>query len=224
MHYGKAELTEISGDGKSAGRIRCDPRLVPAPGQYLLGHAAQDADASLATPLFSAGGCPGGFQLAAPLPAHWLPGAQLDIRGPFGKGFQLPATARFVALAAGGGTASRLLPLVELALAQAAAVVLLADTPPDGLPAALEISPLSALSEVTHWADYLAIDLPRAAVPAILASIPAAYSGAGQILVETSLACGGMGECGVCAVPLRRGYLLACKDGPVFDFNALISK
>jgi hypothetical protein len=31
-----------------------------------------------------------------------------------------------------------------------------------------------------------------------------------------------MGECGVCAVNLRKGYKLACKDGPVFDLRSLL--
>jgi len=33
--------------------------------------------------------------------------------------------------------------------------------------------------------------------------------------------CGGLGDCGLCAVDLKRGWKLACKDGPVFDLNEL---
>jgi hypothetical protein len=254
MHESLAELTEISMDGKTAGRIRCDPRLVPAPGQYLLAWAEQDLDTPLATALFSAGLCPGGFTLAPPVPAHWLPGNRLNIRGPLGKGFKLPQAARFVALATfttpfrarRGEAPSRLLALVEPALAQNAALVLLTDYPPKDLPAAIEISPLSALAETMRWADYLALDAPRSALPALVQSIrAAAYSRDGQILVETALPCGGMGECGVCAVSRGaagfdthrtlhfdklsaslnhqpRPYMLACKDGPVFDLKTLL--
>lgn len=238
MHHGIMELAEIYLHGKSAGRMRCDPRLVPAPGQYLLAQALSEPDAPLAHPIFSAGLCPGGFYAASPLPVAWQPGTRLNIRGPLGKGFQLPAAARFVALAvfppeghrddvtlnAGRRpeNPSRLLALVDFALAQNAAIILLTDTPPDGLPAAIEISPLAALAESLHWADYLALDLPRAALPTASKSITdAAYSGSGQVLIETPLPCGGMGECGVCAVSLRKGYRLACKDGPVFDLKTL---
>lgn len=223
MHQGLAELTEISMNEKTAGRMRCDPRLVPAPGQYLLAHAEQDSNAPLAVPLFSAGLCPGGFTLAAPLPPHWLPGTQLNIRGPLGKGFKIPTTARFVALAAFHKNPARLLALTEPALAQNAAIVLLTDNSPEDLSTAIEISPLEALTETMRWADYVALDAPRSALPALLQSIrAAAYSRDGQILVETELPCGGMAECGVCAVSLHKGYKLACKDGPVFELKTLL--
>ncbi len=223
MHQGSAELIEIYLNGKSAGRIRCDPRLVPAPGQYLLAQALSEPDAPLAHPVFSAGLCPGGFYAAPPLPADWRPGAHLNIRGPLGKGFQLPPTARFVALAVFGEDPARLLALAEPALTQNAAVVLLADAAPEGLPAAIEISPLSALPETLRWADYIAFDLPRAALPTTLKLITdTSYSRDGQALIETPIPCGGMGECGVCAVSLRKGYKLACKDGPVFDLKTLL--
>lgn len=228
MHQGSAhrpsvplgELTEIYLNGKAAGRIRCDPGLIPAPGQYLLARAVHDSDAPLATPVFSAGLCPGGFTPARPLPLNWFPGARLHVRGPLGKGFQLHPTARFVALVAFSENPARLLALTEPALAQNAAIVLLTDNPPEGLPAAIEISPLSALAETMRWADTLAFDAPKAALPALLRLVAATtYSGDAQVFVETAIPCGGMGECGVCAVNLRKGYKLACKDGPVFDLK-----
>jgi NAD(P)H-flavin reductase len=36
-----------------------------------------------------------------------------------------------------------------------------------------------------------------------------------------AMPCSGLADCGVCAVPARRGYKLACKDGPVFDLDEL---
>ncbi len=223
MNAGIAELTEIALNGKNAGRIRCAPNLIPAPGQYLLARMERDTATPLAVPIFSAGFCIGGFTPAHPLPPNWLPGAQLSIRGPFGKGFKLPPTARFVALAAFGQNTTRLLGLMENALTQNTAIVLLTDTPPDGLSAAVEISPLAALPDITHWADYIAIDAPRSMLSSLTASLAkSGYRNDGQILVETSIPCGGLGECAVCAVPLRKGFKLACKDGPVFDMRLLL--
>lgn len=218
MPHDRAELAEIYWNSRSAGRLRCDPRLVPAPGQYLLAHAHPDDP--LAVPVFSAGACPGGFYAAPPLPADWRPGTYLHIRGPLGKGFQLPPAARFVALAAFGQNCSRLLALLEPALAQRASVILLAERVPEGLPAALEISPLAALPETLRWADTLLLDLPRAVLPDLLKMVtPATFSGQAQALLETSLPCGGLAECGACAVPARQGHHLACKEGPVFDLK-----
>jgi dihydroorotate dehydrogenase electron transfer subunit len=223
MHIAKGCIDEIYLDGRRAARLTCPPALVPAPGQYLLAHAAADPASPLANPIFAAGICPGGFYAAPPLPDNWLPGTELTLRGPRGHGFSLPAAARFVALAAFGGTCARLLALLEPALAQKAAVVLLTDDPPDGLPSAVEISPLSALPETASWADYLAIDIPRAAIPDI--QKPAqqlSHIGYAQVLIETPIPCGGIGECSLCAVSLRKGYRLACQDGPVFDLKAIL--
>jgi len=223
MRQGLAELTEIYMDDKRAARFSCPPALIPAPGQYVLAHALSEPEAPLATLVFSAGSCPGGFYAAPPLPVNWQPGTRLNIRGPLGKGFQLPVTSRFIALADFSENPARLLALTEQALAQNAALILLTNYSPDGLPAAIEISPLSALTETLRWADYIALDLPRAALPAALKLIvTASYSGNGQALIETPLCCGGMGACGTCAISLPKGYKLACKDGPVFDLKTLL--
>jgi NAD(P)H-flavin reductase len=42
-----------------------------------------------------------------------------------------------------------------------------------------------------------------------------------EALVLTAMPCGGMAECGVCAVKTAAGWQSACKDGPVFDFASL---
>lgn len=230
MHSAKGCIEQIFLDERRAARISCPPALVPAPGQYLLASATTDPAAVLAQPLFAGSPCPGGFYAAPPLPAHWLPGLELSLRGPLGRGFSLPASARAVALAAFDGLAGRLLALLEPALAQNASVVLLADQPPAGLPAAVEILPLAALPETAPWADYLAVALPRERLPAVLDQLipgrkssythaSTAPGGSTQLLVETPLPCGGLAECGACAVTLRsaHAYKLACKDGPVFD-------
>jgi dihydroorotate dehydrogenase electron transfer subunit len=222
MDTAKGCIEEIYLDGRRAARFSCSPALVPAPGQYLLAHTA-DSDSPLAHPVYQAGTCPGGFYAAPPLPSNWHPGAKLTLHGPFGHGFNLPASSRFVALAAFGETCARLLPLLEPALAQKAAVVLLTDNPPSGLPSAVEISPLSALAETAQWADYLAIDIPRAILTETFESLKIlSYVGYAQIFIETPVPCGGIADCGVCAVNVRKGYKLACKDGPVFDLKTIL--
>ncbi|MCX6081633.1 MAG: hypothetical protein NTW32_19060 [Chloroflexi bacterium] len=231
MHTAKGCIEEVYLDGRRAARISCPPALIPAPGQYLLATCDSDQQAALAQAVYSAGICPGGFFAAPALPVHWLPGARLNLRGPLGHGFSLPASARQVALVAFGGNGARVLALLEPALAQKAGVVLLADQPPAGLPLALEIQPLAALSETAPWAAYLAIDLRRPQLPALLNLVTPEQNGAYankkpipargiiQLLIETPVPCGGLADCGACAVSLRPSALprLACKDGPVFD-------
>lgn len=78
--------------------------------------------------------------------------------------------------------------------------------------------PLALLAEAAGWADYLALDMPRSAVQSIPNLFHSAQvNGRAQILLSAPMPCGGRGDCGVCAVTVKRGYKLICKDGPVFD-------
>ncbi len=222
MHSAKGCIREIYFQEQRAARIGCPAVLVPAPGQYLLATCSSERDSALAYPIFASGVCPGGFYAAAPLPEHWLPGADLNLRGPFGRGFSLPAGARRVALASFGVNCGRLLALLEPALAQGAELVLLSNQPPAGLPARVEISTLVDLPEIIAWADYLAIEIQREQLqPGLVGLAGSLKAGYAQILVDTPLPCAGVAVCGVCAVRTRAGYLLACKDGPVFDVGVL---
>jgi hypothetical protein len=42
-----------------------------------------------------------------------------------------------------------------------------------------------------------------------------------QVLITTPMPCAGLAKCGACAIASRRGWKLACEDGPVFDLNHL---
>jgi hypothetical protein len=121
-----------------------------------------------------------------------------------------------VALAALRGSAARLLPLARLALKQDAGVLLVCDYTPASLPSDVEVLPLSALAEAAGWADYLALDVDFRSLPDLRS-----LRLRGEALVRTPLPCGGMADCGACAVQLKRGYLLACKEGPVVDLQKI---
>jgi Iron-sulfur cluster binding domain of dihydroorotate dehydrogenase B len=222
---GTGELTELySENGLTGGRLLCPQNLIPEPGQYLL--AYDGSDSPLPAPVFNAGFTPGGFLLAPPIPLTWRPGTTLSLRGPLGKGFSLPPSARRVALASLGGTPARLKPLLTAALEQSAALVLVSDLDLTDLPPEVEIQPVSALAEVAYWADYLAIDMTRESLPELREMLgfgkqTEVMLGA-QVLVVVPMPCGGLAECGVCAVTTRRGWKMACKDGPVFELDELI--
>lgn len=224
MSQATGELVEITlENGKIGGRLLCAQALVPSPGQYLLAHDPTSG-APLAAPIFKAGSSPAGFLIAPPIPEVWHPGISLVLHGPLGRGFALPPSARCVALAALGETAARLKPLLSVALEQDASVVLVSDLDLPGLPPAVEIQPVVALPEVAAWADYLALDLPRESLPGLREKLGTGGQAAVKVeaLVLTPMPCGGIAECGVCAVPVRHGWKLACKDGPVFDIKLLL--
>jgi hypothetical protein len=210
-------------DGQPAARITCPRGSIPAPGQYVLAH--QDAsDSPLADALFPARSFDDGFLAVPPAPDLWRPGIRVHLRGPLGHGFSLPATARRVALIAYDTAPWRILPLLDFAFKQDASVTLVCANPPDDLPFQVEVQPLSALAEVCRWADYVAADAARESLPGFIENMPDGGQGAARsdVLVRVPMPCGGLAQCGACAVKMRRETLLACEDGPVFPLNLLI--
>lgn len=212
-------------DGLPAARLTCPPGLVPLPGGYVLAHAS-GSDDPLPDPVFPAGFFADGFLAAPPVPSNWSPGTRLNLRGPLGRAFKLPAAARRVVLVAMGDSPRRLLALLESALQQNAAVTLVCENPPDDLPEDLEIQPLHALRDVCRWGDYLAFDAARETLPQLWEKINveeiSEIKADAQVLVQVPMPCGGLGACGVCTMRVRRTERLACEDGPVFELKALL--
>lgn len=219
MHTGKGQVLElILEDGCRYVRVACPPNLTPSPGQYLL--ASNGSDSPLPVPLFHTDSSPRGFTAAARIPDSWNPGLELSLRGPLGRGFSLPLSARRVGLVAFDDSPARLKGLIELALRQEAAITLVCSSAPEYLPDDVEVQPLSALQEIVAWADYIAFDVARENLEKLKEQLgkrnPVMVEA--QVLVRTPIPCGGIAECGVCAVRLRPDWKLACKDGPIFDW------
>lgn len=222
MSTGKGQIVElILEDGCRYVRVVCPPGLIPAPGQYVL--VSDGSESPLALPLFHTDLAPRGFLAPVPWSVAWSPGLALQLRGPLGRGFTLPLSVRRVGLVAFDDLPVRLIGLIRQALKQDAAVVLVCDSAPDNLPDEVEVQPLSALNEIVEWADYVAFDVARENLNRLRETLGkgnqvAAGIGA-QVLVRTPVPCGGVAECGVCALTLRSEWKLACKDGPVFDWR-----
>jgi hypothetical protein len=223
MHTGTGQITEIHLDGSA--RIDCAPELVPAPGQYLLAYASA-SDAPLAVPVFLYESTPNGFHFAPPLHPFWTLGTRVDLRGPLGHGFVFPSSARKVALIAFDDSPALLRGLMSLALGQDSEIVLVCNAPVQNLPEIVEIQPLAVFKDVCKWADFIALDVSRENLNGVkeifvgLEQVPAAREA--QILIRTSMPCGGLAECGVCAVTVRHDWRMACKDGPVFLLKDII--
>lgn len=229
-HY-KGDLLEILLETyqNATARLYCPLEALPKPGQYL--HAYAPADELQAVPLsfFPAGRAEPAekghvtLPIWAQLPEDWQPGTQLELRGPLGRGFDLPARSHRVALAALGGSVGPLLPLVDIALERKAEVVLCSEMQPDALSLAVEMHGLNELRKVIAWADYLAVLTRIEEVDELsltIGRLPKALSA--QALVLSPMPCGGLGECGVCALATDKGPRFACADGPVFDLKSLV--
>ncbi len=220
------ELLELrlEGEGLVGGRIAAPPKLSLKPGQYLLANPRRLAE-TLPAVLFPSSISSQEILLAPSLPPAWLPGTELSLRGPLGKGFRLPDSARRIALAALDSHPYRLLPLLALAVAQRLEIALFTPLIPPGLPPEVEVLLPSALPDAPGWADFVALDLPLPSLPQLRVRLGLEGSRRlpcqAQVLLVTAMPCGGLAGCGVCAIKTRPGWKFTCQDGPVFDFENL---
>jgi len=207
--------------------IACPPSSVPKAGRYLHAWARHDLNNPLGTSLFLAEIADNGFLAAPPIPNTWRPGTQLVLQGPLGQGFKLPSKYRRLALATVDQNVYRLLPLAHQGLEQGASIAIFTDFHLPELPVQLEVNPLETLPEALAWGDFLALDVPIDRLDT-LSRILGINSGMPnltcptQVLLSTSMPCAGIGACGACAIHTRRGWKLACKDGPVFDLQKIL--
>lgn len=226
MHTGKGQVVElILENGLRYARISCPADLVPLPGQYLLAGVASSLN-PLPVSLFSTESALQSFITSEQIPDAWTPGTEISLRGPLGRGFVLPLTARKVALVPFDASPPHLQCLIAPALRQGAGVVLVSDSGGESLHDDVEVQPFSALDEVLAWADYVAFDVLRENLHGLRERIGGgrqfSVKGDAQVLVSTPVPCGGVADCGVCAVKLRSGWKMICKDGPVFDLKEIL--
>jgi dihydroorotate dehydrogenase electron transfer subunit len=163
------------------------------------------------------------------IPVNWLPGTELHIRGPRGNGFHLPPMARRVALTTLDQLSiNRLLPLANAALTNGAEVTILTGSNPSQLAPEIEVLSLSDLGHMKVWADYLAAALPLTHLAMFNQSLDLtpgkALPFASEVMVDSPMICDENSACGVCAVFTSKGWKLACKDGPVFQLDELVSE
>ncbi len=219
MHTGTGRIVELLLEDECLyARIACDESLIPGPGQYLL--ASHDSSSILPVPIFHTDSAALGF--IGPAQETWKPGDMLSLRGPLGHGFSLPASARKIGLIAYDSPPSRLRSLAAPAIQQGSSVVLLCDSSADHLPDEVEVQPVSALGEIMQWADFIALDIARENLKEFLEKwTPRSLRGGSQVLVRAPMPCGGMAECGICALTTRSEWKMVCKDGPVFDLRGI---
>ena len=176
------------------------------------------------------------------------PGIAVDLIGPLGRGFEIPAATDRLLLVASTAHLPVLLPLTHqkpgLSEKPGFSIALLLSAPTAAelypvrlLPPAVEVTIVTADGSAGHQGSILDLfpDLVRWADCACIAGDPATYlalaeivrevrAGSGrrfaQALVVPPIACG-VGACQGCAVSVVRGTRLACTDGPVFDLLEL---
>lgn len=196
---------------------------IAGPGQYFQVCDAGD-DLLLPTVLHACRVEGNSVLLCGEILRHWLPGTELHLRGPRGKGFHLPPLAKKVALTTlDRSSLNPLMPVADLALQMGAEVTLLTNRPLTDLPAEIEVLSLDDLETVKDWADYIAAVSTYENLPALQRKM-AVSSGNTllvEVLVDTPMICAEGSACGACAVQTHKGWRLVCKDGPVFRLDDL---
>ncbi len=221
---------------------------VPAPGQFVMVRCGQGPEPLLRRPLsiHSVDGR-GGLALLFETVGRgtaWLadraPGDPVDLIGPLGHGFTIPAGSREILLVAGGIGIAPLAFLAETAAAAGLAVRLLQGArtasllcprtgglPEDAVVRLTDDGSCGRKGMVTGLLGELA---PRAG--AVFACGPVAMyrAMAGleclrgkpvQLSLEERMACG-LGACYGCTVRTRSGPRQVCRDGPVFDMSQIL--
>jgi dihydroorotate dehydrogenase electron transfer subunit len=108
---------------------------------------------------------------------------------------------------------------------QDAAVTLVGEGAPEDLPLQVEVQPTLELLGVCKWADFVAFEVARELLPELREIFPQphyAMKAEAQVLVRTPMPCGALAACGVCTIEAGGRALLACEDGPVFDFDQVM--
>ncbi len=221
----EAVLREIRYDSlASIACLECPPKLHTLPGQFFLANCLDDGSEVIPFTLYPTA-YPDSRLCLAPCPDHWYAGNRILLRGPFGKGFHLPADTRKVALFDWDGLASLLMPLIQQALNQRAEVVLYAHIPPTNLPPEVEVLPLEHLPDSFTWCDALAGVLHRESLGNFFQTVNwknrLLLPDHAEVLIHTPMPCGGTAECGICAILQKQGWKYSCKDGAVFSIHNL---
>lgn len=229
------------------------PEIAPqlAAGRFVLADLDCCLRQYLRTPLFPARLAAEEFDVLV-LPDHpagtLRAGMHVNLIGPLGRGFEIPAAARRRLLVASAAHLPALLPLAsptpDSSQKSEVSTTLLLEAPTAAqlypirlLPPALEVHVVTAdgsaghagalrdlFPQLAHWADCMCIAGDPAIYPTLAEIVRQVRVNPGrrlaQALVVPPLACG-TGACQGCAVQVVDGFRLACTDGPVFDLLEL---
>ncbi len=199
---------------------------MPQTGQFVLARCWPGLDPYLSSAVFPVALTSDGFALELPpgdpmLP-YLTPGADLQLTGPFGQPLSVRPQSNSHILLMCVHSPHRLLQLAQQALQAGADVTML-------LEQAYPLRTLDARIEVRHgklqallgkhlaWAEKIFIDCPPESE---LSAALQPLAGNSYALFAETLPCG-TGACQGCPVQSRKGWQLACVNGPFFRLSEL---
>ena len=204
-------------------RISNQGSRLPEPGEYFLAFAPESSQC-LPIALFPYEMHSESLTLCGNIPPEWQPGTSIHIQGPLGNGFHPPSIAGKIALLAIDTSLSdRLYALMQQSLSRGLAVAWVADSIPEQVPPQVELLDSSDLMEAVNWSDYTAAAVTLTGLGSLINRFNrhADLKKKVSVLIEAPMICGNA-RCGVCAVETKKGWKLACKDGPVFNLEEVL--
>ena len=204
-------------------RISHQLSRLPEPGEYFLAFVPGSSQ-GLPIALFPYEMDTDSLALRGNFPVEWQPGTSINIQGPLGNGFHPPSIAGKIALLALDASLSdRLYALMLQSLSRGLAVAWVADSIPQQFPPQVELLASSDLVEAVNWSDYSAAAVTLPGLGSIINRFNhhADLKKKVEVLIDVPLICGSA-RCGVCAVETKKGWKLACKDGPVFNLEEVL--
>jgi hypothetical protein len=217
------EGLSIDAQGRRLAHLALPANIQILPGQPLL-ISERKPSATVADRIFPQAISANTLTCRQPPGSGWRPGLTLSALGPIGSGFEPPDDARHWLLLALQDSWHTLQPLVQQPWRGRAAVAVWSDSSLARADLPPEVEIISSPAAALDWADYVAIALPATVAPtageALGIPLPQSLPEASQVLMITDMLCG-FGACNVCAVKARRGWGLACRQGPVFALRAV---
>jgi dihydroorotate dehydrogenase electron transfer subunit len=217
----QVQALATTASGAAAVRLRAAPGAIPAPGQISLAcrPGAEDPLRQMLVPIELH---PDGFTCLQPEAARWLPGDDVDLLGPIGRGFSPPPDRARWLLAAFGLPPEVLLPLLTKGLARGVELAVWSEERGEYPP---QVEVLPVLAPAIAWADYVALacssdGLVRLGADPELRDLRR-LARAVEVLFLPRMACG-IGVCGACAIEGHPKHPRACSDGPVFRLEDVL--
>jgi NAD(P)H-flavin reductase len=209
---------------KTDGLVHVDAHALPPvqPGQYFRAFAPASAQV-LPVAIFPYSRSAETLSLSGAFTAVLQPGDSLLLQGPYGNGFtEALKTRRLLLLSAHSELENRLYFLMQAALQSSADIAWVSETCSLPLPPQVELLKPAELHDAILWADACATALPLHEISTLIEGmrLSSAEASKFEVLIDTPLACGNA-RCGVCSVQTKKGWQLACKDGPVFHLGEL---
>ncbi len=165
---------------------------------------------------------PDGFTCLQLEAARWLPGDDVDLLGPIGRGFSLPSDRARWLLAAFGLPPEVLLPLLTKGLARGVELAVWSEERGEYPP---QVEVLPAMAPAIAWANYIALAISPSGLERLRSNpdLPnlRRQGPSVEVLYLPRMACG-IGVCGACAVEGYPRHPRACSDGLVFRLEDVL--